>query len=273
MPALAPGFTGAPDGRGAIVIFSASDSVGTLRVDRYTPGDPGKWKRLASIAAGIRDAHAVNDKGTIYLVGLTIDGRHGRTVAYHPKTGSFNLVEGMPTPREHPAVTVGAKDGAIYVLGGRASPCCDHVTSNGALTTVERFDPHTGHWTRRSPMPWPDTHPSAASVGSTVYLFLPARVWMYDPAGDRWKPGPANLSYGTMGAATAGPDGLIRVFSCTRYDVFDVNQGHWQPGLALLTPRCDPLVALDGGSQMYVFGGEYSGDPGRVVESANAGGG
>ncbi len=272
MPALARGFTGASDGGARILLFSDAGGSGALRVDQFDI-ESQKWTRRETIEAGIRQPQAVFAKGHIYLIGLTPDGRHGRTIVYTPKTGAFRVLAPLPTPREHPGIAVGAKDGAIYVFGGRASPCCAGVTGDGGLTVVERFDPATGKWARRAPMPWPDTAPGAASVGGSVYVFLPARVWRYEPGTDQWTPGPTNLSFGVTGHPVVGPDGLIRVFTCTRYDVFDPKENHWQPGLALATARCDPAVVVGNDGQMYVFGGEYSGDPGRVVESANAGGG
>jgi len=70
-----------------------------------------------------------------------------------------------------------------------------------------------------------------------------------------------------------GADGLIRVFGCTRYDLFDAATNHWQPGRQLDVARCDPVVVAGSDGQVYVMGGIYTGSPGRLLESVDSGGG
>ena len=96
----------------------------------------------------------------------------------------------------------------------------------------------------------------------------------YDITTDRYTAGPASITFGINGSATLGADGLIRVFGCTRYDLYDPAMNHWQPGQLFLTNRCDAVVvaALDA-DQIVVLGGDYTGDPGRIAESFFAGGG
>lgn len=267
MPLLAPAFTGAIGSGGGIYLFSDTNSRGTLRVDRYDPGH-NRWTRRPAIAVGIRDEQAVGAPGgLIYLVGRTLDGRHGRLIEYNSASGRSRVLAPLPTPRVHPAVALGPGH-ALYVFGGVGSTAGD-----GGVTTVERYDPRTNRWTRRTALPEADATPGAATVGQTTYVFLAARVWEYDPRRDAWKAGATNLSYGMTGEATVGADGLIRVFGCTRYDLFDPATHHWQPGRELQTARCDPVVVAGVDARIYVFGGVYTGNPGRVLEAVDSGGG
>jgi hypothetical protein len=105
-----------------------------------------------------------------------------------------------------------------------------------------------------------------------IFLFEAHRVWIYDPAKDRWSPGPANSDHGLVSSAVMGDDGLIRVYGCTRCDVFSPGPGSWSAGQQFLTNRCHP-VTVAAWCRIYVLGGEYIGDPGRVVESSDAEGG
>ena len=50
----------------------------------------------------------------------------------------------MPTARSGLAAATGP-DGKVYALGG--------VNSAGSLDTVEVYDPDTGAWSRRAPLP------------------------------------------------------------------------------------------------------------------------
>jgi hypothetical protein len=271
MPLLRPGFTAAADA-GRIYVFSDLDGRGALRVDRYDIG-ARRWSRRPNVAAGILAPRAVTGSDhRIYLVGISSNGRSGRTVAYDASRGTWRVLAPIPTPRQDAAVALGP-DGAIYVFGGRVVPCCDGVQGDGGLAVSERFDPRTGRWSRRAPMPRPAPAPSAAAARGSIFVFLPGRVWHYDPKRDRWTPGPANLSFGMDRAATAGADGLIRVFGCTRYDLFDAATNHWQPGRQLGVARCDPVVVAGNDAQVYVMGGVYTGSPGRLLESVDSGGG
>jgi hypothetical protein len=271
MPLLRPGYTGASDGKGGVLLFSDAGG-GALRIDRLDLGRQ-TWSRKPTIRAGITHPTAVADsRGRIYLVGVTPDGRHGRLIRYLSSDGTWKALAPVPTPRTSAAVTMSG-DGLIYVLGGTVSPCCDGVKGDGALDIVERFDTKSGTWTRRAPMPLPAAAPGAAIARTALYLFLPARVWRYDTSRDAWSPGPAAMSFGVTGEPTRGPDGLIRVFTCSRYDLFDPASDHWQPGQTMKSARCHPVVVMGTDSTMYVFGGIDTAESGRVVESAFAGGG
>ena len=298
LPVARP-MTGAADPSGRLYVFSAVGSTGTLRVDRLDP-TTNRWTRLRDVAAGIRDAKAtVAANGMIYLVGVTVDGRHGRTIGYNPAKQTWRLRAPMPTARTGFGIAL-PTDGSIYVFGGRASPCCA-AGSDGALAVVERYDPRADRWTRLGPMPLPAAAPGAVSAatsataapgavnvsvqltavdgsgplapGPIIYVFLDARVWAYDPKTGAWTAGPANLSYGVTGSPVVGVDGIVRVFNCDRYDLYDPFMNHWQTGQALDQGRCSAVAVASNNAMIYVFGGDYLPSPGRSVSAFFAGGG
>lgn len=290
--------TGTADSKGRLYVFSAVGSVGTLRVDRLDPST-NKWTRLRDVAAGIRDAKAVvAADGIMYLVGVTPDGKHGRTIEYNPAKQTWRVRAPMPTPRTGFGIAI-PTNGAIYVFGGTRSPCCGSGT--GALDVVERYDPRTDHWARLGPMPLPAAAVGAVSAaapestssvvnasiqlaavdggggallpGPVIDVFLDARVWIFDPASTTWTAGPANLSFGVNGSPVVGIDGIVRVFNCDRYDLYDPFMNHWQVGQALDQGRCSAIAVASNSGFVYVFGGDYLPSPGRSVSAFFAGGG
>jgi hypothetical protein len=280
--------TTAADAKGRAYVFSPTVDSGTLRVDRF---DGQKWLRLPDVAGDIRDARAVlGTKGLIYLVGVGLDGKLGRTIEYNPGTHTWRARAAMPTARTGFGLAAPG-NGSIYVFGGRVSPCCDAVHGDGALAIVERFDPATNSWHRVRSMPVADASPGAVAASAPVpagseegrasptgtnpivYVFLPAREWAYDPAKDTWTAGPAGLSYGVTGSPVVGADGIVRVFNCDRYDMYDPFNNHWQTGQFFPSPRCGALAVAGIDAQIYVFGGDYLPSPGRSVLAFFAGGG
>jgi len=297
LPILNP-TAAAADSKGAVFVFTAVGSNGTLRVDRLDE-EHQRWLRKDDVAAGIRSAKAVlGPHGLIYLVGLSVDGRQGRTVEFNPATGAWRPRANLPTPRT--GFGLAAFNGSLYAFGGRISPCCQGVAGDGALAVVERFDVGANRWSSVGKMPLADAEPGAVAAPIPVpqdpaanptptaspdpdgeptlvtkpgiIVFLAARAWMFDPVAATWTPGPAALSYGVTGSPVVGIDGIVRVFTCTRYDLYDPLMGHWQTGQVFDVDRCDAL-AVASGNLVYVLGGDYQPSPGRSVSAFFAGGG
>jgi hypothetical protein len=70
-----------------------------------------------------------------------------------------------------------------------------------------------------------------------------ARVDIYDPAANRWKPGP-ELPHPTSGAAEASVDGVIYIFGGEEPHLLrgHVNDRHWKIDTRSRTPRWEPVA-------------------------------
>ena len=74
--------------------------------------------------------------------------RRSRSTTRSPTRGAPG--PSMGTRRDNPGTAV--LDGRLYVFGGRTREA-PGTTTNGTLASVEMFDPATGTWTARAPMP------------------------------------------------------------------------------------------------------------------------
>jgi len=99
--------------------------------------------------------------------------------------GKWSEVARMPTARD--SLAAGVVDGKLYALGGRGGG------EDGALDTVEMYDPVTKTWTALAPMPTARYGLAAGVVDGKLYAVGGrnngtnlATVERYDPATDRW---------------------------------------------------------------------------------------
>lgn len=140
--------------------------------------------------------------------------------AFDPRTDRWDRLPDAPTARNSAASAV--IDGKVYVVGGRQA----HKQPDGSLRQVnvpalEVFDPATGRWTTRAPMPQAQGGLAAAAHGGKLYVFggeqwVPqqkvfADSWVYDPATDRWSALPP-LPTPRHGLAAAAVGDRIHVF-------------------------------------------------------------
>jgi N-acetylneuraminic acid mutarotase len=134
------------------------------------------------------------------------------TEVFDTATGLWSRAADAPTTRNSAASAV--IDGRVYVVGGRQA----HRNPDGTLRQVnvpslEVFDPATGTWASRAPMPQAQGGLAASAHGGRLYVFggeqwvpeqkVYAEGWVYDPRTDRWSALPAlpTARHG-LGAAT-----------------------------------------------------------------------
>ena len=96
---------------------------------------------------------------------------------FDPVTGTWAELAPMSQPRSLAAGVV--LDGLFYVIGGWT----DTGRGNAILGTVEVFDPASGTWTTRTPVPHVREAATAVNVGGRVLL---AGGWDGTPAGYLW---------------------------------------------------------------------------------------
>lgn len=185
--------------------------------DRWRPGVPLPAPRAEGVAA------AVN--GKVYLIGGRVRANaqashfneHEDTAlmeVFDPGNGRWSRAAAAPTARNSAASAV--IDGKIHVVGGRqAIRQPDGSLRQVNVATLEVFDPATGRWTTRAPMPQAQGGLAAAAHAGKLYVFggeqwVPeqkvfAESWVYDPAVDRWSAlPPLPTPRHGLGAASVG---------------------------------------------------------------------
>jgi N-acetylneuraminic acid mutarotase len=96
----------------------------------------------------------------------------------------------MPTPRNH--LAAGSLGGKLYAVGGRSGDI------GGITNALEEYDPATGLWTERAPMPTARGGIAGVAVEGQLYVFggegnrarpdgVFPQVEAYDPATDTWR--------------------------------------------------------------------------------------
>lgn len=193
---------------GVIYVFKAPTGE-----DSYYRFDPqvGQWEPFTPSP---HSHHA----GSVGIIGDRIHlAGYDWVDLYDPRNDTWESFEGsgdLPTIRNH--VSGGALHGRLYLAGGDVG---GHSNNTNA---TEEFDPATGNWTRKAPIPV--VRGSAAGVawmdrlvvlggqsgddGTPAY----ANVDAYDPRTDTWQALP-DLPHGVHGTAAVVVDDAIYVMS------------------------------------------------------------
>ena len=208
-----PNVAAAANGR--IYVLGATGTTSSAEydpaMDMWTMKRPIPTQRAAAATASIGNK--------IYVAGGSM-GNNGASAgptvrdfaAYDVTTDMWELLEQIPAPeRNHgPGAAVG---GIFYILGGRTAGPTDNLQSR-----VDAFDPGTGQWTARAPMPRARGGCSAAVLGGSIIVVggegnptsvNPNRVFpetdIYDPVANSWRTlAPMRTPRHGMGAAVVG---------------------------------------------------------------------
>jgi PKD repeat protein len=163
--------------------------------------------------------------------------------------------------------------GRHYAIGGRTEPNAQ----------VEEFNPSTGSWANKAPLPVARGGLGAASWNNKIYAVggrsggsyglgtIFNRLDVYDPATNQWTtrapmPQPASDNY-----ATVAFQGKVYVFGGTNgsshlatTQIYDIATNTWRLGQPMPTPRGAAMAGVIGG-KIAVFGG-YNGGNLAVTE-------
>ncbi len=147
--------------------------------------DGRAWRRLPRPPEARAAAAAAVVGGRLFVVGgVGPDGLARTALALDLRTLRWSTVPG-PQPREHLAAV--AAGGLVYAIAGRTAGLGSNVA------TVEAFDPRTGRWSRRPPVPHPRGGTGAAalagrivSVGGEELGGTVASTYAYDVGKRRW---------------------------------------------------------------------------------------
>lgn len=184
-----------------------------------------KWRDGVPLPVPRAEGVVAAAQGKVYVIGGRVRAQaqaahfndHADTAiveAFDPPTSQWTRLGDAPSARNSAASAV--IGGKIYVVGGRqALKQSDGSLRQVNVAALEVFDPATGQWATRAPMPQAQGGLAASAHGGKLYVFggeqwVPeqkvfADNWVYDPAADRWSAVPAlpTPRHG-LGAATVG---------------------------------------------------------------------
>jgi len=156
-----------------------------------------------------------------------------------------------------------ALDGRILVVGGNAA--------DQQIVKTEEFDPATGRWRTRAPLPFGSHHLATALLNGKIYTFggftAPAHgapvdvAFEYDPKADSWRALP-KLSSPRGSPAAVGLNGKVHVVggrgrdnvTLATHEAFDPATGQWST-LAPLQKARDHIGLIVVGGKIHAIGG------------------
>jgi len=191
----------------------------------------------------------------------------------------------MPTARN--GLAAAAVNGKIYAMGGRDG-------NNGALYTVEVYDPNINSWSTAASMSLARQAFAAVAVNGKIYaiggldaggvLVDTATVEVYDPATNAWCANtgpntvqcptlPAHMPTARFGLAAAAVNGKIYAIggrdgnngALNTVEVYDPSSNSWSTAASMPTAR-DSLAAADANRVIYAFGGRDQQSTNRTME-------
>lgn len=207
---------------GSLYVTGGRDNQAVLnRVVAYTPSvDAWVPKRALPTARWNHMSVAVGEK--VYVFGGVMGTGTARRVlgdvlAYQPERDEWKHVGALPEPVQSAAVAV--VNGKVYLIGGRTETYATVTTTSAASTTVHEFDPETGGWRSRQPMPTPRTGAAAAVRDGKIFVVggasagqAVAAVEIYDPATNTWTTG-TRLRTARTGHGLASIEGRLYVIA------------------------------------------------------------
>ena len=238
----------------------------------------GYWTQIGDMPE-IRYAHTVNElDGKIYVVGGgTIEGIVPPTTAlvYDTLTGIWTQIPlyNGKVRAAHGSVVVG---GRLYVVGG--------TDGSATFSTMEMFDPMSGQWASKNPMPTPRSLPACVSIEGKIYVIGGGiyignyygfrRVEVYDTLSGTWKQ-LADMPTGRWGHSAVAANGKIYVFGgatmeggwqvFSSVEVYDPQTDTWTTRSKMPTARYN-LTACLLDSSIYVMGGWLHSDSGPIYD-------
>jgi len=251
-------------------------------------GGKPKWGTKPGLPFAVQEIYPAFHAGRIHVAGGLLGeggrviGVSDRHIAYDPATGESEDMPALPLPLHHPQLV---SRGRLYVLGGFA-------TNPGAVNWIMQAKSHiysAGQWYTAADAPVPHAEAVATAIDRRIHI-----------VGGRTPRGAANLAYGDHAdtdhhlvldtgdhswtkaapaltkrnsAAGAMIDGLWHVAGgrhvvdgpSDAHEVYDPREDRWRNAAPM--PRGSGAggnAAGVIGGKLYVFGGEYFHDGGKV---------
>ena len=278
-------------------ILAASAGFATACADSLAQPNrsPAYKTGLKPLPFAVQEIYPAAHKGRIHIAGglLAENGRvtsvSNRHIAYDPRTQTATTLASLPVSRHHPYAV--DHKGRLYLFGGFG-------TNPGAVNWIMSaetlaYDDSTNAWSPRTSAPSPNAEAVAASIGAHIHIVGgrrpkgaanlayvdhedTTRHLVYDPAANTWETAAPALS-ARNSATGALINGLWHVAGgrsiaggpTDTHEVYDPREDRWRTAAPM--PKGsgaggNACGALNG--RLYVFGGEYFDNGGRVHPEA-----
>lgn len=275
-----------------VVVITHSEDRGRPKLPpnpRYTTG-------LKPLPFAVQEIYPAAHRGKIHIAGGLL-GEGGRVVGVSDRHIMYDkrdqtIIEHarLPAPRHHPQA-VSHRD-MLYLLGGFGTNpnAINWIMSSDTLVYNDVFDT----WSALAPAPGPHAECVAASMGDGIHIVggrKPKgdanlayadhtdtdRHMVYDPASNTWKTAAPALSARNSATGAVLPGGHWHVVGgrsmaggpSDAHEVYDPKEDRWRSAAPM------PKGSGAGGNacgvisgKLYVFGGEYFDNGGRVHPEA-----
>jgi N-acetylneuraminic acid mutarotase len=272
-------------------LIACTESASAQNAAAVTKRGGGSWTSRPPLPFAVQEIYPAGHGSRIHIAGGLL-GQGGRVVgvsdrhiAYDPKTGAAASLASLPAVRHHPHAV--AHNGRLYLLGGFG-------TNPGAVnwimsTDTLLFDDAGNSWSTLTPAPEPHAEVVATSLGENIHVVGGRRPkgaanlaygdhedvtrhLVYDPAANKWRNAAPALS-ARNSAAGAVIDGRWHVAGgrsvaggpTDAHEVYDPKEDRWRNAAPM--PKGSGAggnAAATMGGRLYVFGGEYFDNGGRV---------
>lgn len=252
--------------------FTVPGLTASSRCDIFDPSTE-QWSRIRDLPEPLTHAAVVRVERKVWLLGGFVGDHPGYATRnvwiYDPDADSWSPGPSLPALRAAGGAALVGR--TLHYLGGsqgdRVSDAADHWTF--------RLDAPEQGWQFAPPMPTARHHFGVAVIDGSIYAMGGqishdalgddrARVDVFDPAAQAWKPGPgllrpkAHFEPGTLFLGdrlciAGGESGLLQAlfdFQC-----LDESAAHWQEYPALPMQLRAPLVRPLAGKLFLVAGG------------------
>ena len=247
----------------SLVIAALLVLPGAARAAGWTEGTPMTTARAYAGAALVGD--------DLYVIGGgSTSGPRSLTEIYDTVGNIWRAGSALPFGVQQ--FGIAASGGKIYVAGGYVQKGSSDNPVDEESDDLWIYDPGIGTWVSGSPMPSSRVGFGLAAVAGKLYAVGgkgpdAGRVFVYDPANDRWSVAKSSMPAPRSDVAVAVVEGEIYVIgghdgagATARVDVFDPANDTWHAGPALPAPREGHVAArVDG--RIHVTGGESLSPP------------
>ena len=271
-------------------ILAASATIATACADGPAPANktPGYGVNLKPLPFPVQEIYPAAHKGRIHIAGglLAEGGRvtsvSDRHIAYDPKTQATATLASLPSPRHHPHAI--DHNGQLFLLGGFG-------TNPGAVnwimsTDTLRYDDAANTWTTLAPASEPHAEVVATSLGARIHIVGGRRPkgaanlaygdhedvtrhLVYDPTSNTWGHAAPALSARNSAAGGVIDGRSVAGGPTDAHEVYDPEEDRWRAAAPM--PKGSGAggnAAGVLGGMLYVFGGEYFDNGGRVHPEA-----